>query len=59
MAQRRREFAELTPTGHEVLEETAPGHVAEVRRRVFDQLDDEEVAQLRAIATKLGDAAGG
>jgi hypothetical protein len=32
--------------------------VDEVRRRVFDVLSDDEVAQLRALAEKLSAAAG-
>jgi hypothetical protein len=31
----------------------APGHAAEVRRLVFDQLDPDEVGQLRGIALKI------
>ena len=55
---RRGQLAELTPAGRKELERTAPGHVAEVRRRVFDVLDDAEVAQLRTLAEKLSAAAG-
>ena len=54
---RRGQLAELTPAGRRMLEQTAPGHVAEVRRRVFDVLDDGELAQLRALAAKLSAAA--
>ena len=54
---RRGQLAELTTAGRRELERTAPGHVAEVRRRVFDLLDDGELAQLRAIAGKLSAAA--
>jgi DNA-binding MarR family transcriptional regulator len=56
---RRGQLAELTAAGRRMLEQTAPGHVAEVRRRVFDVLDDGELAQLRALAAKLGAAAEG
>ncbi len=55
---RRGQLAELTPDGRRELERTAPGHVDEVRRRVFDVLDDAEVAQLRVLAEKLSAAAG-
>jgi DNA-binding MarR family transcriptional regulator len=54
---RRGQLAELTAAGRRMLEQTAPGHVAEVRRRVFDVLDDGELAQLRALAAKLSAAA--
>ena len=54
---RRGQLAELTPAGRRMLEQTAPGHVAEVRRRVFDVLDDGELAQLRVLAAKLSAAA--
>jgi DNA-binding MarR family transcriptional regulator len=54
---RRGQLAELTPAGRRELDRTAPGHVAEVRRRVFDVLDDAEVRQLRALAEKLSEAA--
>jgi DNA-binding MarR family transcriptional regulator len=54
---RRGQLAELTPAGRRELERTAPGHVAEVRRRVFDVLDDAEIRQLRALAEKLSEAA--
>ena len=54
---RRGQLAELTESGRRELERTAPGHVTEVRRRVFDVLSDDEVAQLRALAEKLSAAA--
>jgi DNA-binding MarR family transcriptional regulator len=56
---RRGQLAALTAAGRRMLEQTAPGHVAEVRRRVFDVLDDGELAQLRALAAKLSAAAEG
>lgn len=43
----------LTDAGRAQVERTAPGHVAEVRRRVFDVLTPDEVDQLQRIATKL------
>ena len=54
---RRGQVASLTDAGRGELERTAPGHVDEVRRRVFDVLSDDEVAQLRALAEKLSAAA--
>jgi DNA-binding MarR family transcriptional regulator len=54
---RRGQMASLTDAGRRELERTAPGHVAEVRRRVFDMLSDDEVVQLRALAEKLSAAA--
>ena len=54
---RRGQLAQLTDAGRRELERTAPGHVDEVRRRVFDVLTDDEVAQLRALAEKLSAAA--
>ncbi|GAA2426177.1 MarR family transcriptional regulator [Actinomadura vinacea] len=44
---RRTTIAELTDAGFALLEETAPGHVAEVRRHLFDPLTRQEVLQLR------------
>ena len=54
---RRGQLAELTAAGRRELERTAPGHVAEVRRRVFDDLSPAELRQLRALAEKLAAAA--
>ena len=50
---RRVQFSVLTDDGMQVLADTAPGHVAEVRRLVFDQLDADDLADLRRIALKL------
>ena len=50
---RRGQLAQLTDVGRQVLERTAPGHVAEVRRLVFDHLTADEVAQLGALTRKL------
>jgi DNA-binding MarR family transcriptional regulator len=49
----RGQVTRLTDAGRVQLEDTAPGHVAEVRRRIFDRLDDEQVAQLGRIAHAL------
>lgn len=46
-------FANLTELGMKVLVEAAPGHVGEVRRLIFDQLNDDEVRQLGAILEKV------
>ena len=50
---KRGQIARLTDTGMAVLEAAAPGHVAEVRRLVFDHLTDEDVTRLRDITAKL------
>ena len=52
-------FAVLTDEGFAVLEGAAPGHVAGVRRHLFDPLSDEQVAQLGEICqTVLAHLAG-
>jgi DNA-binding MarR family transcriptional regulator len=50
---KRGQLASLTVQGRSVLAEAAPGHVDEVRRRVFDQLTPEQVGQLAAITGAL------
>jgi DNA-binding MarR family transcriptional regulator len=45
--------AHLQDAGRRALEAAAPGHVAEVRRRVFDPLSRDEVGQLRVLAERL------
>ncbi|HLM65490.1 MAG TPA: MarR family transcriptional regulator [Acidimicrobiales bacterium] len=50
---RRSTWAVLTDDGAAMLERTAPGHVAEVRTRLFDRLSDEQVDQLAAICDIL------
>lgn len=50
---RRVQYIVLTDLGMDVLVQTAPGHVAEVRRLVFDNLDAHDLAHLRDIARKL------
>jgi DNA-binding MarR family transcriptional regulator len=50
---KRGQIARLTDAGMALLEAAAPGHVAEVRRLVFDHLTTEDVDQLRAITAKL------
>ena len=55
---KRGSFAMLTDEGFAALEAAAPGHVTEVRKRLFDQLTPEQVEQLgeisRAIQRGLG-----
>ncbi|SDS45815.1 MarR family winged helix-turn-helix transcriptional regulator [Actinoplanes derwentensis] len=50
---KRGQIAYLTDAGLAVLEEAAPGHVAEVRRLVFDHLTEDDVRRLGAITGKL------
>ena len=50
---RRVQYARLTDEGFRALEQAAPGHVAEVRRTVFDVLDRQDLADLRRVAGKL------
>ncbi len=50
---KRVQFAWLTDEGMRALEQAAPGHVAEVRRTVFDALDRRDLAHLRRIAEKI------
>jgi DNA-binding MarR family transcriptional regulator len=50
---RRSQLVSLTETGRSTLAGTAPGHVAEVRRHVFDRLSSDEVTQLRSICAKV------
>jgi DNA-binding MarR family transcriptional regulator len=46
-------LAILTDAGWDKVVATAPGHVAEVRRLVFDPLTTAQVRQLREIATRI------
>ena len=50
---KRGQVARLTDAGAALLQAAAPGHVAEVRRLVFDHLTADDVDQLRAITAKL------
>lgn len=52
---RRGALAVLTDAGWDALVAAAPGHVAAVRAAVFDRLEPEQVAQLRAISERLAD----
>lgn len=51
-------LASLTGAGMDKVVETAPGHVEEVRRIVFDPLTTAQVAQLTRIAERINDAIG-
>lgn len=46
-------FAALTPKGSAALVSAAPGHVEEVRRRVFDPLSPSQVDELRRISDAI------
>jgi DNA-binding MarR family transcriptional regulator len=45
--------AVLTDAGYEKVVESAPGHVGEVRRLVFDALTPEQVARMAAVARAI------
>ncbi len=53
---RRVMMAVLTDAGRATLERVAPHHVASVRRRLFDHLDDAQVAALESIFTAISEA---
>ncbi|MDX3713253.1 MarR family winged helix-turn-helix transcriptional regulator [Streptomyces europaeiscabiei] len=48
----------LTAAGTEKLEVSAPGHVAAVRRLIFDSLSPTQVRQMAQIARRIAQAAG-
>ena len=50
---RRLVLATLTPVGLEVLVRAAPGHVAMVRKLVFDPLTSAQVSALRAVNSAI------
>jgi DNA-binding MarR family transcriptional regulator len=50
---RRGHLAVITPAGIAALEAAAPGHVAEVRSRIFDRLNADQVRQLHDICSVL------
>src|SRR5262249_27756812 len=56
---RRGQVAELTDEGYAVLAASAPGHVEQGRSSLFDGLNPEQVAQLRAIGDLMAPACGG
>lgn len=47
------QIARLTGAGMATLEAAAPGHVAGVRRLIFDRLTPADVTRLQAITDKL------
>lgn len=49
----RSTLAELTMQGWELVQRAAPGHVGEVRKLVFDNLEQEEIEQLSQIMPKI------
>ena len=53
VSDRRVTIGRLTEAGWETVVATAPQHVAQVRRLVFDVLSDEQVAQLSDITERL------
>ena len=50
---KRGSYAILTDKGFAALESAAPGHVTEVREKLFDQLTPEQVEQLAEISTAI------
>lgn len=53
---RRVSICHLLPAGLERIQQVAPGHVAEVRRQIFDRLNEQQVYDLANIGTSvLGD----
>ena len=55
---RRGQVAQLTDDGFAALAAAAPGHVAQVRRSLIDQLTPEQVEQLREISELIIAACG-
>jgi DNA-binding MarR family transcriptional regulator len=47
--------AVLTPDGWDKVVATAPGHVEEVRRLIFDALDDQDVAAVERACGRIAD----
>jgi DNA-binding MarR family transcriptional regulator len=54
---KRGQIAQLSDEGMAALAEAAPGHVAQVRRSLIDQLSTDQVSQLRAISEAITGAA--
>ena len=52
---RRGQLAVLTPVGRRAIQAAAPGHVDEVRARVFDRLSAAQTTELRKICETLLD----
>ncbi len=55
---RRGQVAQLTDEGFAALAAAAPGHVAQVRRSLIDQLAPEQIGQLREISELIITAGG-
>ncbi|MEV0283293.1 MULTISPECIES: MarR family transcriptional regulator [unclassified Kribbella] len=55
---RRGQVAIMTDLGRQKLVETAPGHVEEVRKAIFDALDDDQVEHLYDICATLARHSG-
>jgi DNA-binding MarR family transcriptional regulator len=53
---KRGQIAQLTDEGMAALAAAAPGHVAQVRRSLIDQLSPEQVAQLQSISDAIAAA---
>lgn len=53
---RRGQIAQLTDDGFAALATAAPGHVAQVRRSLIDQISPEQVGQLRVISESIAAA---
>jgi DNA-binding MarR family transcriptional regulator len=51
---RRVMMAQLTGAGLEALRDAAPGHVASVRRHIFDHLDDSQIEAMASIFAAIG-----
>lgn len=54
---RRGTFAELTPAGRQRLRDTAPTHLAGVKRHVIDLIDEDEADVLHTLLRRIADAA--
>ncbi|WP_116115890.1 MarR family winged helix-turn-helix transcriptional regulator [Austwickia chelonae] len=52
----RGQLVSLTDTGRERIRESAPGHVAAVRRHLFDILDSDDLAALERITARIIDS---
>lgn len=54
----RSTLAQLTEAGKELLKNAAPGHINEIRRLIFDNLDQDEQKQFGATMSKIVSALG-
>lgn len=54
----RSTLAQLTEAGKELLKNAAPGHINEIRRLIFDNLDQDEQKQFSATMSKIVSALG-